>query len=496
MDVQDSLIAALTAKRIHTLAKGHLVDGSKERSENFQAKSTLRPDFPEGHLSSSYCLIKLVTQTSTTQTCNPDTLQNGTNGMAMGATKYWHGTEDYAHIRERDKAVTQDVAYAMDWKALKKMMMVKYCPRGEIKKLEIELWNLKVKGTDILSYTLHFQELALMCGCMFPEESDEVEKYVSGLPDMIRGNVMSYRPQTMEEIEFYARNNQGYQQQNKRQNTGRAYTVGTGEKREYTGSLPLCTKCNYHHKGPCAPRWALKMGRSPQLKTVETMVNQRGERQCQTSQVQFLGHVIDCQGIHVDPAKIESIKDWASPKTPTEIRQFLGLAGYYRRFIEGFSKIAKPMTKLTQKKDRLEWGDKQEAAFQTLKTKLCSAPILALPQGAENFIVYCDASHKGLGAVLMQNEKVIAYASRQLKIHEKNYTTHDLELGAVVFALKLGRHYLYGTKCTVFTDHKILQHILDQKELNMRQRRWLELLSDYDSLILITLKRRKRKCCG
>ncbi|GJY27470.1 putative reverse transcriptase domain-containing protein [Tanacetum coccineum] len=155
--------------------------------------------------------------------------------------------------------------------------------------------------------------------------------------------------------------------------------------------------------------------------------------------VQFLGHVIDSRGIHVDPAKIESIKDWASPKTPTEIRQFLGLAGYYR-----------------------------------------SAPILALPEGSEDFVVYCDASHKGLGAVLMQREKVIAYASRQLKIHEKNYTTHDLELGSVVFALKIWRHYLYGTKCTVFTDHKSLQHILDQKELNMRQRRWLELLSDYD----------------
>ncbi|GKD59769.1 putative reverse transcriptase domain-containing protein, partial [Tanacetum coccineum] len=110
----------------------------------------------------------------------------------------------------------------------------------------------------------------------------------------------------------------------------------------------------------------------------------------------------------------------------------------------------------------------------------CSAPILALPEGSEDFIAYCDASKKGLGAVLMQREKVISYASRQLKIHEKNYTTHDLELGAVVFALKIWRHYLYGTKCTVFTDHKSLQHILDQKELNMRQRRWLELLSDYD----------------
>ncbi|GKD33894.1 putative reverse transcriptase domain-containing protein [Tanacetum coccineum] len=155
-----------------------------------------------------------------------------------------------------------------------------------------------------------------------------------------------------------------------------------------------------------------------------------------SSPLQFLGNVIDSKGIHVDPAKIESIKVWASPKSPTKIHQFLGLAGYYRRFIEGFSKIAKSMTKLTQK--------------------------------------------NGLGAVLMQNEKVIAYASRQLKIHEKNYTTHDLELEAVVFALKMWRHYLYGTRCIVFTDHKSLQHILDQKELNMRQRRWLELLSDYD----------------
>ncbi|GJX23170.1 putative reverse transcriptase domain-containing protein [Tanacetum coccineum] len=196
--------------------------------------------------------------------------------------------------------------------------------------------------------------------------------------------------------------------------------------------------------------------------------------------VQFLGHVIDSRGIHVDPAKIESIKDWASPKTPTEIRQFLGLAGYYRRFIEGFSKIAKSMTKLTQKGIKFDWGEKEENAFQLIKQKLCSAPILALPEGSEDFVVYCDASHKGLGAVLMQREKVIAYASRQLKIHEKNYTTHDLELGSVVFALKIWRHYLYGTKCTVFTDHKSLQHILDQKELNMRQRRWLELLSDYD----------------
>ncbi|GJR77154.1 putative reverse transcriptase domain-containing protein [Tanacetum coccineum] len=155
--------------------------------------------------------------------------------------------------------------------------------------------------------------------------------------------------------------------------------------------------------------------------------------------VKFLGHVIDRSGVHVDPAKIEAIKSWAAPTTPTEVRQFLGLAGYYQ-----------------------------------------SAPILALPEVTENFMVYCDASLKGYGAVFMQREKVIAYASRQLKVYEENYTTHDLELGAVVFALRLWRHYLYGTKCVVFTDHKSLRYILNQKELNLRQRRWIELLSDYD----------------
>nr|GEV98719.1 putative reverse transcriptase domain-containing protein [Tanacetum cinerariifolium] len=157
--------------------------------------------------------------------------------------------------------------------------------------------------------------------------------------------------------------------------------------------------------------------------------------------VQFLGYVIDSQGIYVDPAKIKSIKDWASPNTPTDIRQFLGLGGYYQRFIEVFLKIAKSMTNLTQKGVKFDWGEKQEAAFQLLKQKLCSAPILALPKGSEDFVVYCDALHKGLGVVLIQREKVIAYVSRQLKIHEKNYTTHDLELGSMVFALKIWRHY-------------------------------------------------------
>ncbi|GJR99436.1 putative reverse transcriptase domain-containing protein [Tanacetum coccineum] len=541
--------------------------------------------------------------------------------LLAGALTWWN-----SHVM----TVTHDVAYSMTWVDLKKKMTDKYCPRNEIKKLEAELWNLKVIGTDVVKYNQRFQELALLCVRMFPKESDKIERYVGGLPDMIHGNIVASKPKTMQEaiemanelmdkrvstiaerqaenkrkFENTSRNNQSQQQQqNKWKNTGRAYTAGSGDKKQYGGSRPLCSKCNYHHDGPCAPKcykcnkyghiardcrstgnannlsnqkgtgsvsiaiigmdWlakyqavivcAEKIVRIPWrnktliihgdgstqenmtrlniiscTKTQKYMekgfpiflahvttkeVEDKSEKKdlednkkehkehlkqilellkkeelyakfskCEfwIPKVQFLGHVIDSEGIHVDPAKIESIKDWTSPKSPTEIRQFLGLAGYYRRLLIGFSKSQTNDPKLTQKKVKFEWGDKQEAAFQLLKQKLCSTPILALPEGSEDFIAYYDASKKGLGAVLMQREKVISYASRQLKIHEKNYTTHDLELGAVVFALKIWRHYLYGTKCTVFTDHKSLQHILDQKELNMRQRRWLELLSDYD----------------
>jgi hypothetical protein len=197
-------------------------------------------------------------------------------------------------------------------------------------------------------------------------------------------------------------------------------------------------------------------------------------------EVQFLGHIISDQGIHVDPGKIEAVKSWVTPKTPTDIRSFLGLAGYYRRFISNFAKIAVPLTELTQKNKSFTWNLEQETAFQTLKRKLCQAPILTLPDGTDDLVVYCDASNLGLGCVLMQRGKVIAYASRQLKIHEKNYTVHDLELDAVIFALKIWRHYLYGTKCIIFTDHRSLQHIFNQQNLNMRQRRWIELLNDYD----------------
>ncbi|GJT37260.1 putative reverse transcriptase domain-containing protein [Tanacetum coccineum] len=645
---------------------------------------------------------------------------------------------------------------------------------GEIKKLEIKLWNLKVKGTDVASYTLRFQELALMCGRMFHEESEEVEKYVGGLLDMIRGNldqkvltINESQAKQKRKLEFNIGNNQGHQQQNKRQNTRRAYTAGPGEKREYTGSLPLCTKCNYHHKGPCPPRCnkCNKIGHLARdcsssgpngnnnncgnFGTTQNVVtcyecgvqghfkkdylklknanrgNQRGNGNApakvyvvgnagtnpdsnivtgtfllndhyasilfdigadrsfvsttfssliditpttlnhyydveladrkiigintiiQGCTLNFLNHsfninlmpielgsfdviigmdwlskyhaVIDCaekivripwgnetlivhgdesnqgnktrlniisctkthkyllKGHHVFLAHVTTketedksgekrledvpiVRDFPevfpeelSGLPPTRQVEFQidlmpGVAPVarapYRLAPSEMKELSEQLQELSDKgfirPSSSPWGapvlfvKKKDGSFRmcidyrelnklTVKNRYplpriddlfdqlqgssvyskidlrsgyhqlrvreedipktafrTRAPILALPQGVENFIVYCDVPHKGLGSVLMQNEKVIAYASRQLKIHEKNYTTHDLEHGAVVFALKIWRHYLYETKCTMFTDHKSLQHILDQKELKMRQRRWLELLNDYN----------------
>ncbi|GJS04682.1 putative reverse transcriptase domain-containing protein [Tanacetum coccineum] len=764
-----------------------------------------------------------------------DSHTSGTGGYRIGVVvlDLWFRKDGKRYDSHKDP-VTNEVAYAMTWSDLKKKMTTKYYPRNEIKKIEAELWNLKVKGTDVVAYNQRFQELALLSDRMFPEETDKIERYVGGMPDLIYSSVVASKPKTMQEaiematelidrrnntlaerqaenkrkFEDTPRNNQN-QQPNKRQNTGRAYAAGNGDKKSYEGTKPLCPKCNFNHYGPCiptctnckklghlakdcrsrpaaannnnnnrnknnnnnrnnnnnnnrnnnnpraqgantnaivcfecgapghfkkdCPQWKNKnqgngnviakayaagvAGQNPdnnvvtgctlnflnhpfhvdlmpvEMGTYDVIIgmdwltkyqavidcakkivripfgseilifhgdgsrNKRGTRlniiSCTKAQkyllqgchvflahitiketgdkskkkqlqdvpivknfpevfpedlpglphtrqvefhidlvpgaapvarapyrlapsemkeladqlqelsdkgfirpssspwgapvlfvkkkdgslrmcidyrelnkltvknryplpriddlfdqlqgssvyskidlrsgyhqlrvreedisktafrtryghyefqvmpfgltnapavfmdlmnrvckpyldkfvivfiddiliysknkqeheehlkiilellkkeelyakfskcefwipkVQFLGHVIDNKGIHVDPAKIESVKDWASPKTPTEIRQFLGLAGYYRRFIEGFSKIAKPMTKLTQKKVKFEWGDKQEAAFQLLKQKLCSAPILALPEGSEDFIVYCDAS--------------------------------------------------------------------------------------------------------
>ena len=187
--------------------------------------------------------------------------------------------------------------------------------------------------------------------------------------------------------------------------------------------------------------------------------------------VAFLGYVISVEGVSVDPQKIEAVVNWKPPKNVSEVRSLLGLAGYYKKFVEGFSRIAAPLTKLTRKDVKYDWVDACQQSFEDLKGRLTSALVLALPNGRDGFVVNNDDSRQGLGCVLMQNDRVIAYASRQLKKHEENYPTHDLELAAVVFALKIWRHYLYVVPCKIFTDHKSLKYIFTQKELNLRQRR-------------------------
>src|SRR5512137_2738275 len=184
--------------------------------------------------------------------------------------------------------------------------------------------------------------------------------------------------------------------------------------------------------------------------------------------VAFLGHMISSNGVKVDPSKVEAVLAWNPPKNVSEIHSFLGLAGYYRRFIEGFSKLSRPMTELLKKERKFQWSTAYEHSFQEMKKRLTTAPVLTLPDIRKDFEIFCDASRQGLGCVLMQERKVVAYASRQLRPHEVNYPTHDLELAAVIHALKIWRHYLIGNRCEVYTDHKSLKYIFTQPDLNLR----------------------------
>jgi hypothetical protein len=196
--------------------------------------------------------------------------------------------------------------------------------------------------------------------------------------------------------------------------------------------------------------------------------------------VPFLGHVLSESGISVDPSKVQEVMDWKAPTTVHEVWSFLGLANYYRRFIPDFSNIAKPIMSLLQKDHKFARTEECEAAFRTLRELLTTALVLAQPDIEKLFDVFCDASKNGLGCVLMQDGRVIAYASCQLRKYEVNYPTHDLELATIVHALKICRHYLLRNVCNIFTDHKSLKYIFTQSELNMRQRRWLELIKDYN----------------
>nr|GEY01667.1 putative reverse transcriptase domain-containing protein [Tanacetum cinerariifolium] len=694
------------------------------------------------------------------------------------------------------RAVSQEVSYTMPWKTLKQMMTAKYCPRGEVKKLEVELWNLKVKGTDITSYTLHFQELTLLCGRMFLEESDKIERYVGGLPEMIRGNVMPYEPKSMQKaIEFAndqmdqkllgiadrqannkrkfdntSRNQQNQQPFRRNNNVARAYAAGSGEK-PYRGTKPLCLKCNFYHDGPCHPKCTnyKRIGhiardcRSRAANTNNNNNNNNYNNRRATAAYQGVPTCFECRAqghfknnfpklgnrnkgnqnqdgnenvvaiayglgtaggtpnanvvtelgsfdviigkdwlktyhavivcdekivrvafgnetliiryngsnngnqlniisctktqnylLKVYPVFLANIttkmiKDKSEEKRLEDVpifRDFLevfpehlpGLpptrqVEFQINLIPGAAPVARAPYRLTpfemkelsdqlqelsnkcfirpssspsgapilfvNKKDesfrmcidyrelnkltvknrypllriddlfdqlqglsiyskidlrsgyhqlRVQEADIPKTAFRTryghykfrvMSFGLTNAPAIFMdlinrvckPYLDKFVIVFIDdiiiyskneqehGEHLKLILELLKKEKLYAKFSKcefwiprvqflghvidsrgihvdpakidsapilalpegaEDFIHEKDYTTHDLELGAVVFALKNWRHYLYETKCTVFTDHKSLQHILDQKELNMRQRHWLELLSDYD----------------
>ncbi|GJS43904.1 putative reverse transcriptase domain-containing protein [Tanacetum coccineum] len=409
-------------------------------------------------------------------------------------------------------------ANQIPWSNVKAMMTTEYCPATEIQRMEQELWTLTLKGDDIEAYNNRFHELALMCHELVPTEKKKIERYIRGFPERIKGNITSSKPATLHEAINMARElvEQAVQ--------GRAARIGESNKRKWednqrnTRTITLTTttttkttitttttitatettiitsnktgdrKMSGHMLQPpdegrkdlrslaCIKADEKKLDdirvvrdfpeseveHEAHLKTVldllrkEKLYAKFSKCEYWIQEVQFLGHVVNRDGIHVDPSKVESVKNWKT-ESVNRNSSFLRMAGYYR-----------------------------DEAFQILKEKLCNAPVLALPDGPDDFVVYCDASKQGFGCVLMQRGKVIAYASRQLKKHEKNYTTHDLELGAVVFALKIWRHYLYGTKSVIYTDHQSLQYIFDPEGLNMRQRRWIELLSDYECEIKYT----------
>nr|GEY67004.1 putative polyprotein [Tanacetum cinerariifolium] len=414
-----------------------------------------------------------------------------------------------------------------------------------------------VKGTDVVAYSQRFQELELMCDRMFREEIDKVKRYVDGLPDTIHGSNNHHQP-------------------NKRQNTGRPYAAGNGNRRAYKGPRPLCTKCNYHHDGPCAPK-CHKCNRFVHLSrdcrnppNVNTKANQRGnvcfecgaqghfKKECPklknnnklgnqvgNAKAQAKVYAVGKAGANPDNNVVTGTfllnKHYASILfdtgadrsfvstafssliviTPTALDhdynvklangRIVGLntiiraRAPYRLAPSKMKELAEKLQELmdkgfirpsssprgapvlfVMKKDRSFWMciDYRVLNKLIVKNRYPLPRIDDLFDQLQGSSVYSKidlrSGYHQFRCCVDQREKLIAYASRQLKIHEKNYTTHDLELGAVVFALKIWRHYLYGTKCTVFTDHKSLQKILDQNELNMRQRRWLELLSDYN----------------
>nr|GEY90177.1 hypothetical protein [Tanacetum cinerariifolium] len=339
---------------------------------------------------------------------------------------------------------------------------------GDIKKLEIELWNLKVKENNVSAYTERFQKLTLICTKFVADETKKIDKYVSGLPDNIYRSMKASKPKTLDE-------------------TIEVYNMGIGEKKPYSGNLPKCTKCHFHHNGLCTQKChkCNKVGNFA--------------RDCRSS---GNTNVVNAQRNNGANPKGNGCFEcgatwhfnWDCPKLKNKDGEKVNAPGWVYA-VGNAEKRGNALRDLdsnvvTGNSYDVELADGKIVEVDTIM-RGCTLNFLGHPfnidlmpieLGSEEFVVYYDASHKGFGARLMQREKVIACASRQLKVHEHNYTTHDLKLGSVVFALKIWRHYLYGTKCTVFTDHKSLQHILDQKELNIRS--WLPRYGDLRSVIM------------